>query len=109
MLALAVFRKAIGPVLVHPVRGRRINDPRFGRVRYRYRFLRGVIRQTKDNEIRIVQGLTTGFKILALVIIQRDQRKFATPRQPIGNFQTGGSGGAINENTMGHNFKPSKR
>ena len=67
----------------------------------RHRLARGIIGQTQDHDIRVVQRLAARGGVLAPVIIQRDQRKFGAAGQPRRDFKARGTGGAVDED-RGH-------
>ena len=69
----------------------------------RHRFARSIIGQAQDHDIGIVQRLGTRLRVLATMIIEQDQRKFAAARQTRGNFQPGGPGCSVDEDGAGHN------
>ena len=84
------------------MRGRGVDDPHARTLGHRHRLPRGIVVQAQHRKVRRMQGIAPGGILLALGIVEDDQLELGPRRQPGGDFQTGGAGGAVDENLQCH-------
>ncbi len=96
-MAGAVFRKAVGPAFLGPMRGggvdhldRRVVDQRHG-------FQGRRVGQAEDRHIGGVQRLAAAGGILALGLAEPQQFQIPPAGQPFGDLQAGGAGLPVDE------------
>ena len=108
MLTGAIFRKAIGPVRVHTMRGRCVDDARVARRRHCHRLFCGIVGQAQDDKVGVVQCLAFRSRVFAFVIIERDEREFRTPSEPVRDFKASSARCAVDEDALCHLKSPAQ-
>ena len=82
------------------MRGRRVDDAGARVVDQLDAFPRGIVGQAQDDEGGVVQRLTPCLRVLALGVVERDQRDLVAPVQPFANLQSGRAGRAVDEDAV---------
>ena len=96
------FGEPVGPAVRDPVRGRGVDHAGAIVVDQLDGFARSVVGQAQDDEIGVVQRRLARLGVLALCIVQRDDRDLRAIGQPFANFEAGGAGGAVDEDRNAH-------